>query len=637
MTDNKFKYWVFLSYSPQDNLEKRPGSQDLTSLCWGDWLNEALKTFSVPAEFAGQINGRGEIIPDAINSIYRDEQELANDAVTLSADTRRALEQSRCLVVICSPRSAKSLQVNEAVRYFKQLGRDKYVLPIVIAGEPNASNRNQPGMSPESECLVPALRHPVRPDGTIDATQRASRFALVDARHGVDKREVLANDHGAAKADLEMAKVQLIALLLGVGFGGLWWREQQRHFFDLAAAQHQAREALDQVEEARRQLQATQRQLQEAQTQALQMQNLPQEIHGQIQEAQSQAQAAQHQAREVQKQLQESQNKLHDAQSQLEEARRRAGSAESKFLEAQNQVREIQSQLEENRRQTRTTQDKLLAAQSQAQKSQDPGWNTRRFTKVFALLAVLALLTADIALRQRKVTSQTEANITSEEVQANDLAERGWGLEQIRQMLQNIGGAAQCEKQQRNLDYLAAGIPSPNILEALKAAVVIVNDQQRSHFQKWLLVRLGWANPMAAMTNACAIEGKIVNDAGLSDSNTYFQLAVLDNWMKTDLPGAFRWVCKLSDADAQQRALEKIINWLQSQPNSELKSTTLESCIEELAKTDVPKALALAESLGVWHSAIITRLWMESDPFPVWNWIHRLNLPPTIIQVQKNP
>jgi len=45
--------------------------------------------------------------------------------------------------------------VNEAVRYFKQLGRGKHILPIVVAGEPNASDGNKPGRSPEDECFVP--------------------------------------------------------------------------------------------------------------------------------------------------------------------------------------------------------------------------------------------------------------------------------------------------------------------------------------------------------------------------------------------------------------------------------------------------------------------------------------------------
>ena len=153
--DSEHKIWAFLSYSPEDNREQRPDKQDVTGLCWGNWLHEALKTFSIPAEFVGQINGRGEIIPERIDPIFRDELEASADG-SLSADTRKALEQSICLVVICSPRSAKSQQVNEAVRHFKQLGRGKHILPIVIAGEPNVGEGSKPGRTAEDECFVSA-------------------------------------------------------------------------------------------------------------------------------------------------------------------------------------------------------------------------------------------------------------------------------------------------------------------------------------------------------------------------------------------------------------------------------------------------------------------------------------------------
>ena len=143
MTDNEYKYWAFLNYSPQDNREPRPDTQVVGHRCWGNWLLAALKTFSIPAEFVGQINGRGEIIPERIAPIFLDESELS-EAATLSADVCQALAQSRCLIVICSPRSAQSRQMNEVVRYFKQLGRDGQILPIVIAGEPNASEGDQP-------------------------------------------------------------------------------------------------------------------------------------------------------------------------------------------------------------------------------------------------------------------------------------------------------------------------------------------------------------------------------------------------------------------------------------------------------------------------------------------------------------
>ena len=631
MTDNEFKYWAFLSYSHQDNCEKRPETQDVGSRCWGNWLHDTLKAFSIPVEFVGQINGRGEIIPERIDPIFRDEQELPDNA-TLSADIRKALEQSICLIVICSPRSAKSLQVNEAVRYFKQLGRGKHIFPIVVAGEPNASNGNKLGGSPEEECFVPALRHPVRLDGTIDATRRAGKHIFVDARHGVEKREVLAKDYRSAEADLEMAKIQLIALLLGVGFNGLWWREQKRHFFDFAEAQHQAREALNQTEEVRRQLQEAQRQTREAQSRALEMQNLPRDVHGQIQEAQDQAHKAQ-------QQLQEFQHKVRDTQNQLEEASSRALAAEGNVREAQNQLEATRKQASE----AQNTQRHLEETRNPVQKIQNQDRNARRLTKVFAILAVLALLTAgmatSIAMRQRKVASQALAKAAAEATGKFDPTQGGLDQEQIGQMLQNIGGAEQDGNRRRSLDQLAASIPPEEILETLKASSVILNDQQRSHFQKWLLIRLGWVNPVSAMTCASAIEGKIVNDEGLSDSCTYFQLAVLDNWMKTDLRGAFNWVCQLPDPDSRQLALEKIIQWVKSRPDSESKNKALEACIGELAKTDFPEALALAESLPerAWRNTVIVRLWMKADPFAAWEWINRLDLLQEIMRPQKAP
>jgi uncharacterized coiled-coil DUF342 family protein len=737
MADKEYKYYAFLSYSPQDNGAPPADSSAAGRRCWGNWLDDALKTFFIPPEFVGQINGRGEIIPERIAPVFQDESELPEDA-SLSAAICHALEQSLCLIVICSPRSAQSRQVNEVVRYFKQLGRGNWILPVVVAGEPNAGTGKKSGVSPADECYVPALRHPVHPDGTLDTARPAGKHIFVDARHGVQKVEVLAKDHRHAEADLEVAKIQLLALLIGVGFPGLWQREQERHFFDLAEARQRARQALNQVEEV-------QRQLQEAQKQSLELQNLPRDVQSQIQETQNQALTAQNQAREAQQQLQEFQNKVRQTQALLEEARSRARAAESKVLETQQLARETQnqleearlqareaqkqaleiqnraqegqvqdaqdqilkaqceaqnaqSQLEETRRQALDAQNKLLAAQStvqelqnqaqlaqnqleearlqvreaqnkslaaqdqareaqsqvhetqnqtrdaqrqieaaqiQVRKIQDQRRNARRLTKASAVLAALALLAAGVvarnAWRQRQIDRQALATAAAEASGTFELA--SGGEESIRQKLQKIGGAEQAENRRRSLDHLAARVPQAEIPEGLKAASVIVNDQQRSDFQKWLLVRLGWVNPVSAMTNASAIEGIIVNDEGLNDSSLYFQLAVLDNWTKTDWAGAFNWVCQLPSADSRQRALDSIIRSLHSQPDSESKNQALEDCIGELAKTDVPGALNLAEFLpeGFRRDTIMASLWMKADPFAVSEWINSLVLPQEIM------
>ena len=376
-------------------------------------------------------------------------------------------------------------------------------------------------------------------------------------------------------------------------------------------------------------MQESQRQTREAQNKALEMQNLPPDVHGQIE-------AAQNQAHEAQKQLQEFQNKVQDTQNQLEEARHRAFAAEGK-------VREIQSQLEEIGRQTseaQNAQGQLEETRNQVQRIQSQSRNARRLTRVFALLAVLSMLAASIALlRQRKIASQALAQAAVEATGKFDPTRGELDQEQIGQMLRNIGGAEQDGNRRRSLDRLAALIPREEIPEALKASTVIVNDQQRSHFQKWLLIRLGWVNPMSAMTCASATEGRIVNDAGLNDSSSYFQLAVLDNWMKADLPGALRWVCQLPNPDSRQRALEKIICWMKSQPDSESKNKALETGVDALAKADAPAALALAESLpeGIWRNTVIVRLWLINDSLAAWEWVNNLDLLQEIMPPQKAP
>ena len=44
--------------------------------------------------------------------------------------------------MICSPAAAASRWVNEEVRLIKQLNPHRPLLPLIVAGEPNASDKN---------------------------------------------------------------------------------------------------------------------------------------------------------------------------------------------------------------------------------------------------------------------------------------------------------------------------------------------------------------------------------------------------------------------------------------------------------------------------------------------------------------
>jgi hypothetical protein len=196
----EYKYWAFISYSHQD--EK-----------WAAWLHRELETYRVPQNLVGQ-EERDFPVPRKIFPVFRDREELPTSA-DLSQQINLAFSQSRYLIVICSPRSAASLWVNEEIKYVKALGRENRVLAVIVDGEPNASDKPD---CPLPECFPPALRFRLGPDG-VSTGERTEPIAA-DARENKDGKD--------------NAKLKLIAGILGVNFDALKQRERQRRWRHLA-------------------------------------------------------------------------------------------------------------------------------------------------------------------------------------------------------------------------------------------------------------------------------------------------------------------------------------------------------------------------------------------------------------------
>jgi MTH538 TIR-like domain (DUF1863) len=191
---SEFRYWAFISYSQHDAK-------------WARWLHKKLEAYRVPNRWLGaQVSNR--TIPRRLVPIFRDRDELPS-AGDLSERIREALETSHALIVICSPFAASSQWVNEEVRTFKALGRSRWICPLIVDGEPNASDRPNSGLP---ECLPPALRFSVAADGTL--TDERSDPLAADVRKGRD---------GWSNACLK-----LIAGILGIGFDDLRQREITR-------------------------------------------------------------------------------------------------------------------------------------------------------------------------------------------------------------------------------------------------------------------------------------------------------------------------------------------------------------------------------------------------------------------------
>jgi tetratricopeptide (TPR) repeat protein len=189
------RYWAFISYSHADSK-------------WGQWLHRKLETFRVPRALVGKETPRGYKVPKRLMPIFRDREELPGSA-NLKDNIQEALEQSRYLVVICSPRSAASIWVNEEVLTYKAMGRSGRVLCLIVDGEPNATDKPSCGLL---ECFPPAVRHAVNSDRSLN--ERREEPIAADARPGKDGK----ND----------AFLKIAAGLLGVGFDELKKRETAR-------------------------------------------------------------------------------------------------------------------------------------------------------------------------------------------------------------------------------------------------------------------------------------------------------------------------------------------------------------------------------------------------------------------------
>jgi hypothetical protein len=146
-----FHYRAFISYSHAD-------------AAWGKWLHKALETWRAPSRRASK-QSTPNPIPRTLNPVFLDREERAS-ATDLGRTVNEALAHSEALIVICSPKAAKSRWVNEEVLAFKRMGRSERVFCLVVDGEPNATEL--PGRESE-ECFCPALRHRIDSQGQLTA------------------------------------------------------------------------------------------------------------------------------------------------------------------------------------------------------------------------------------------------------------------------------------------------------------------------------------------------------------------------------------------------------------------------------------------------------------------------------------
>jgi hypothetical protein len=135
----RMKYRGFISYSQKDAAAAR-------------MLHGWLETWRLPKS-EGEPPGAEQ---RRLGRFFRDDEEMAA-ASNIAAIVRDAIDESECLIVVCSPRSAQSKWVNAEINYFRQSGRNRNVFAFIIDGAPNSGD-------PATECFPAAFRVAADPD-----------------------------------------------------------------------------------------------------------------------------------------------------------------------------------------------------------------------------------------------------------------------------------------------------------------------------------------------------------------------------------------------------------------------------------------------------------------------------------------
>ena len=188
--DTMYKYFAFISFQ---NTDAREAVR----------LQHAIERYRLPAVLCRH----NRSIPRRIKPLfcYLNDMHAGEE---LMMDLKQRMEQSRYLIVLCSPRSVASKYVNSGIDYFVSLGRRDSIIPLVVDGVPYSGN-------PETECFPEALRRhfPKHPDPLQDH----SILGVNIHEAGISRR-----------TSYNRAMLMVVARMLQLDFDGLLLRDRQR-------------------------------------------------------------------------------------------------------------------------------------------------------------------------------------------------------------------------------------------------------------------------------------------------------------------------------------------------------------------------------------------------------------------------
>ena len=186
----EYNYFAFISFQSGDAREAVR-------------LQHAIERYRLPAVLCRQ----DKSVPRRVRPLYCYLNDM-HAGEELMMELKARMEQSRYLIVVCSPRAAGSTYINSGIDYFVSLGRRDSIIPIIVDGIPYSND-------PATECFPEALkRHfPKHPDPLQDH----SILGINTREAGISRRKAY-----------DRAMLMVVARMLQLDFDGLLLRDIQR-------------------------------------------------------------------------------------------------------------------------------------------------------------------------------------------------------------------------------------------------------------------------------------------------------------------------------------------------------------------------------------------------------------------------
>lgn len=223
--EQSYKYFAFISYSRKD-------------IKWAKWLQSKLQNYLLPSKLIRT----HKALPKRITPVFRDQQDISGNV--LEDALHNALDESRYLILICSPNSARSIYVNEEVRYFVSLGRQNQIIPLIVEGTAFSGN-------PETECFPEALRAITPELLGINVQEYGKRMAflrIVSTMLRIHHDEIVKRDGTRRLIRQITASIAALALV-AAGCWGIWYNTPHSKFFNAYTTRYEIPEGINPLTE----------------------------------------------------------------------------------------------------------------------------------------------------------------------------------------------------------------------------------------------------------------------------------------------------------------------------------------------------------------------------------------------------